>query len=683
MRRRRGRLKRLVTGLFALCVALVVAGYAIVASLDVQQVAQVARDEVKAATGRDLVVAGPIDLQISLTPSVDLQDVRFANAGWGSRAEMVSVRRLEVEVELLPLLTGNIVVRRLVIVEPDLLLEIDPEGRGNWEFETAGRAPASSDGGAVSAPDVQDFRIEGGRLRLVDATTGADLSLDISEAVGTFPSGGGSRSLRLDAAWNGNPFVVEGTYGGLPALLSGTPGPLDMTLTAGGATLTARGRAGDLTGTPAADLAVTAAGDDLSALSPWVGAELPALGPYSLSTDLKAVGEEFDFSGLVAKIGGSDLTGNLALSLAGARPALKGSLVSKRLDLDDLTGPEQAPGEASDGKVFDETPLPLEALRAVDAQVKLNVEKFSAGKLLLDDLQTNVTLKAGDLTADPLTAGLAGGQLAGGLGLAASKAEPDFALRLAGQDLDFAELLQRAEISDEVGGKLALDIDLQGRGATPHALAAGLGGHVQAVSLDGTVDNDLLRFLSAGLSDITGPLFGGAERTRLECFVARFDIEDGQAESRALVFDTGAFAVAGRGGLDLDAEQVNLAFDTQTSEPSLASLAVPFHVTGPLSDPGVTPDPVGAAVGAVGNVAETGGNLVGGAVDAVGGLLGTGPLIGRIGSSETLCGQALAAIGRDGSDGSAAPASPGSAVGDAVKGAGEGIEKGLKNLFGN
>src|SRR3546814_1757135 len=88
---------------------------------------------------------------------------------------------------------------------------------------------------------------------------------------------------------------------------------------------------------------------------------------------------------------------------------------------------------------------------------------------------------------------------------------------------------------------------------------------------------------------------------------------------------------------------------------------------------------------------KTGGNIVGGAVDTVGGIIGTGPIIGRIGSDRTLCGEALAAIGR----GAAAPASAPSSgsgggsggladdVGDALKDAGEGIEKGLKSLFGN
>src|SRR3546814_20593398 len=148
------------------------------------------------------------------TPSIQLQDLRFANADWGSRPELATIRRLEIEVALLPLLIGDVVVRRLVAVEPDILLEVDAGGRGNWEFAVAA-APAPEappeESARVTLPDVQDFRIEGGVLRLVDATTGESLQLDVTEALGSLTRHGGARSLRLVADSTGNPFLAEGT----------------------------------------------------------------------------------------------------------------------------------------------------------------------------------------------------------------------------------------------------------------------------------------------------------------------------------------------------------------------------------------------------------------------------------------------------------------------------------------
>ncbi len=122
--------------------------------------------------------------------------------------------------------------------------------------------------------------VEGGRLTLLDAGRQQVLRLEIVKAVGAVPAGGGSRSLELEAAYNGNPFRLEAVYGGLPALLSGAPAPLEASVEAGGVTLSAKGRAGNLAGAAEAELALTAAGDSLAGLSPFLGTELPALGPF-------------------------------------------------------------------------------------------------------------------------------------------------------------------------------------------------------------------------------------------------------------------------------------------------------------------------------------------------------------------------------------------------------------------
>src|SRR3546814_14615616 len=67
------KLKRIVAGGVAVTAAVVVAGYAIIASLDVQQVADFARAQVKAATGRNRSIAGPVERKTLPPPSIQLQ----------------------------------------------------------------------------------------------------------------------------------------------------------------------------------------------------------------------------------------------------------------------------------------------------------------------------------------------------------------------------------------------------------------------------------------------------------------------------------------------------------------------------------------------------------------------------------------------------------------------------------
>lgn len=727
------RLRRVIYIAAAVVFGLAVATYAFLSTLNFDDLTALLQREVKAATGRDLVVAGPVDLQISLSPSIDLQDLRFANAPWGSRPEMVTLRRVELEVDLLALLGGDIVVNRLVLVEPDILIETDAEGNGNWEFGTAS-APSESDapaegGGASGAgglPDIQDFAIRGGRIVIADGPADQEpLTITLTEASGRVPEGGGERSLTLVGRYNDNPVQVSGTFDSLRDILSGAKSDLDLAFEAGGASGRITGAAGDLVGAAAAELAVNASGEDLSALSPLVGAALPAIGPYTLSGDVTIAGDSIAFSGLAAELGESDVAGAATLDLGGERPRLTADLASKTLDLADLqpgSGPgtqdagsspaatqTDADGGAGDGRIFSDSPLGLEALSALDGKLTLSAaEARLSPRVFVNDLRLTAALENGRLVVEPLQAQLAEGDLTGRAVVDAGQSPARLELRLDGAAMDFGALLRKAEVSEQVGGALDAEVDLRSQGDSLRALAAGLDGHVQAVSQDGTIDNALLSFFSVGLSDITGPLFGTAERARLECMITRFDIAGGKAESRALVLDTGTFAIAGRGGVDLASERVSLAFDTETSEPSLASLAVPFKVIGPLEDPSIVPDPIGAAgnvVGTVGTVAETGGNIVAGVVDTLGGLVGTGPIIGRIGSDQTLCGEALAAIGLasatpegGGVEPAGAPAAADTAeeaqqlapskglvegVGEATEDLGRSLKKGLEGLFGD
>ena len=146
-----------ITGV--LIVALLASAVAVLKSLDFSQYSGLVSEQVKAATGRELIISGDIDLDVSLNPALAVEGVSFANAPWGSRPQMVTIGRLEAQVELWPLLFGDVRVRRLVLIGLDALLETDAEGRGNWEFAAAldkpeVEKPAPPTDGPVTLPVV-------------------------------------------------------------------------------------------------------------------------------------------------------------------------------------------------------------------------------------------------------------------------------------------------------------------------------------------------------------------------------------------------------------------------------------------------------------------------------------------------------------------------------------------------
>src|SRR2546421_7996074 len=93
--------------------ALVLIAVAIaVATVDLHTLIGPVQARVKAATGRDLAINGPIDLKLSLEPKVVFSDVTFSNAAGSKVADMVRAKRIEAQVALLPLLS-----RRFEVVE--------------------------------------------------------------------------------------------------------------------------------------------------------------------------------------------------------------------------------------------------------------------------------------------------------------------------------------------------------------------------------------------------------------------------------------------------------------------------------------------------------------------------------------------------------------------------------------
>ncbi len=81
------RLKTILLAAAGAVLLLGVAAAVALRSLDVNRYKGLIVEQVKAATGRELRIGGNLELKIGLSPAVTAQDVSFANAPWGSRAE--------------------------------------------------------------------------------------------------------------------------------------------------------------------------------------------------------------------------------------------------------------------------------------------------------------------------------------------------------------------------------------------------------------------------------------------------------------------------------------------------------------------------------------------------------------------------------------------------------------------
>lgn len=100
--------------------------------------------QVKKATGRDLTIDGTLDVRLIPSPMVTAHGVKLGNVKGGIAKYMVSLDAVEVRVALLPLLSGEVQVERISLVNPVVNLEVDDSGRTNLEFTS--QTPATGRG---------------------------------------------------------------------------------------------------------------------------------------------------------------------------------------------------------------------------------------------------------------------------------------------------------------------------------------------------------------------------------------------------------------------------------------------------------------------------------------------------------------------------------------------------------
>ena len=162
----------------------------------VEKVKTMAIEEGSAALGRDVAV-GDLELSFWGGLGVQLSDVRIGNPPGIDGPEFLSAEAVDLKLRLLPLITGDIRVDRLVIDRPTITMHKLADGRTNFEFElpdstvppevekmTEDMAPEAKP--AAAAVSFDELEIIGGALAYIDDSTGTRIdavNLSLSTAL--------------------------------------------------------------------------------------------------------------------------------------------------------------------------------------------------------------------------------------------------------------------------------------------------------------------------------------------------------------------------------------------------------------------------------------------------------------------------------------------------------------------
>lgn len=203
--------KKILYGVGGAVGLVVVAALAAPAFFDVNTYKPMIAAEVKKATGRELLIDGPISLSVLPTPSVTANKVVFFNVSGARNPHMVEIKSVTVKPSLFALLGGNVEVSSVTLVEPKIVLEINAEGKPNWEFapSVAEARPAAPKPASARPVSLGQLNIENGTLIFSNSKAGLSLVADKANITASVGSPEGPFSLAGSASLNGAPMKVD------------------------------------------------------------------------------------------------------------------------------------------------------------------------------------------------------------------------------------------------------------------------------------------------------------------------------------------------------------------------------------------------------------------------------------------------------------------------------------------
>lgn len=347
------RLGPVLKGGAVIVAALAVALIAVSKSLDTNRYKAFVADQVKAATGRTLTIDGALELKLGLVPRLVARQVFLSNAAGAAHPLMVAIEEVEAEVALLPLLRHQVDIRRLIISSPEIWLETDAKGRGNWLFDAKAPAAPASEDTPPTRLNLQEVKIKNARVVWKDMRNGREETVNVHKIqvlpVGPQKSRGGGLDLKFIADTRGRLIELAGHGGDLAAVAPGKPWPIQLKGTIAGLTATVDGTVADVLGGRGIDLKINLQDDEIGKTLAWAGLlppNSPPLGPLKLAARLSDAGGIWGVSDLEAAVGKRDAVLVSAKGRVVDAITLAGVDLAAIVESDDLAGASTLAGTA-------------------------------------------------------------------------------------------------------------------------------------------------------------------------------------------------------------------------------------------------------------------------------------------------------------------------------------------------
>ena len=289
-----------------------------------------------------------------------------------------------------------------------------------------------------------DLKVTGAKLSYGNVAGARPVGLAVDDLALTIPRGK-KLSIIAHGSLLKEPFAIKFT-GGVPGhLLGREEWPVDLSATGCGTTLGINGTLAGVPGQSRSRLDLALTGQRLGDLANWFGVSPCAETSYTARGQLIISGDVRRLQFLQARLGKTQLDGDLDWSVDERTPLLHALIHFDALDPDDLDGlmPMVNFGNARDKKkgIAIDMPLLPRRIRIKNANIRLTLEQLILKPVEISDITLSSQIRGGKMMRSPFRAHIGATSLTGYLD--PSGAATDVVFEIEGNDRESGSLLDK------------------------------------------------------------------------------------------------------------------------------------------------------------------------------------------------------------------------------------------------
>jgi len=571
--------------------------------------------KIEALTGRSVKIEGAFQIRFFPIAGVTMENVSLISPPrYGDTQPLMTLKSIDVDVAVIPLLRGSFEVRKLILDEPRLNLHVTKEGIKNWlplqqAFQSERmRAVVPAAMPSMPLPKdllLSDVKIKDGVVTYADEAAGTQW--DIKKVNAGLSLNGLASPFTIDASgeWKDTPITIKGTLSTLQTFFYQGRTKIEAELESDLLSFSMDGFIERAIYTGKAGIK----SPSLKAFMAWIdpaGKSLQTPAPLALnaSGDVECAQTYCNLSNASFTLDKIQAKGGIKASRDG-KPQIDLDLTTGMLDFNPFLSRPSAHAAngvllsdayAETGERWSDEAIDLSIFQAVSGTANIVADGIALGKITVGKNTLHARLQDGQLDASVADADMYGGKVNIAVKMDAVAPLPTLESRVAFKGVQVQPLLKDAADLNRLSGTAGINLNTAGQGKSEKAFIASLAGNGQFTMNNGAIKGIDLGDMIHNITSAYKTADSGAQKTPITEMKGSFTIAQGIVNNRDLTMISPSLHLSGQGDINLPAYSINYRLTPQMVQAAdktgaaKEGVGVPVIVEGNLDNPGFRPD---------------------------------------------------------------------------------------------